>query len=36
MSLDLDMSHDILKAGQTDDIQYALNYKSISKDLLVL
>ena len=34
VSLDLHMAHDILKAGQTDDIQYALNYKSISKRLI--
>ena len=34
VSLDLDMAHDISKAGQTDDIQYALNYKSISKRLI--
>ncbi len=34
VSLDLDMAHDISKAGQADDIQYALNYKSISKRLI--
>ena len=34
VSLDLDMMHDIAKAGETDDIKYALNYKSISKRLI--
>ena len=34
VSLDLDMVHDIAKAGETDDIEYALNYKSISKRLI--
>ena len=34
VSLDLDMVHDIAKAGETDDIKYALNYKSISKRLI--
>ena len=34
VSLDLDMAHDIAKAGETDDIEYALNYKSISKRLI--
>ena len=28
------MAHDIRKAAQTDDIQYALNYKSIAKRLI--
>ena len=28
------MAHDIRKAGETDDIQYALNYKSIAKRLI--
>ena len=35
VSLDLEMAHDIRKAGETDDIQYALNYKSIAKRLIV-
>jgi dihydroneopterin aldolase len=34
VSLDLDMAHDIRQAGETDDIQYALNYKSIAKRLI--
>lgn len=34
VSLDLDMVHDIAKAGETDDIEHALNYKSISKRLI--
>ena len=36
VSLDLEMAHDIRKAGETDDIQYALNYKSIAKRLLAV
>jgi dihydroneopterin aldolase len=28
------MAHDIRKAGETDDIEYALNYKSIAKRLI--
>ena len=35
VSLDLEMAHDIRKAAETDDIQYALNYKSIAKRLIV-
>jgi dihydroneopterin aldolase len=34
ISLDLEMAHDIARAADTDDIQYALNYKSISKRLI--
>ena len=34
VSLDLEMAHDIGKAAETDDIQYALNYKSIAKRLI--
>ncbi len=34
VSLDLEMAHDIRKAAETDDIQYALNYKSIAKRLI--
>jgi dihydroneopterin aldolase len=34
VSLDLEMAYDIRKAGETDDIQYALNYKSIAKRLI--
>lgn len=34
VSLDLEMAHHIRKAGETDDIQYALNYKSIAKRLI--
>ncbi|MCS5593196.1 MAG: dihydroneopterin aldolase [Porticoccaceae bacterium] len=34
ISLDLEMAHDIRKAAEMDDIQYALNYKSIAKRLI--
>ena len=34
VSLDLEMAHDIRQAAETDDIQYALNYKSIAKRLI--
>jgi len=34
VSLDLEMAHDIRKAAETDDIQFALNYKSIAKRLI--
>lgn len=34
ISLDLEMAADIRKAAQTDDIQYALNYKAVSKRLI--
>ena len=34
ISLDLEMAHDIRKAAETDDIQYALDYKSASKRLI--
>lgn len=34
VSLDLEMAHDIRKAAETDDIQHALNYKSIAKRLI--
>ncbi len=34
ISLDLEMAHDIRKAAATDDIQYALNYKAVSKRLI--
>jgi dihydroneopterin aldolase len=34
VSLDLEMAHDIRQAADTDDIQYALNYKSIAKRLI--
>ena len=34
VSFDLDMAADILRAAQTDDIQYALNYKSIAKRII--
>jgi len=34
VSLDLEMAHDIRKAAATDDIEYALNYKSIAKRLI--
>ncbi|WIO74937.1 dihydroneopterin aldolase [Porticoccaceae bacterium LTM1] len=34
VSLDLEMASDIRKAAATDDIQYALNYKAVSKRLI--
>ena len=34
VSLDLEMAHDIRRAAETDDITYALNYKSIAKRLI--
>ena len=34
ISLDLEMGTDIRKAAETDDIQYALDYKSVSKRLI--
>jgi len=34
VSLDLEMATDIRKAAETDDIQYALNYKAVSKRLI--
>lgn len=34
ISLDLEMATDIRRAAETDDIAYALNYKSVSKRLI--
>lgn len=34
VAIDLEMATDIRKAAETDDIAYALNYKSISKRLV--
>ena len=34
VSLDLEMVHDIRPAAASDDIEFALNYKSISKRLI--
>jgi dihydroneopterin aldolase len=34
VSLDLEMATDIRRAAATDDIQYALNYKAVSKRLI--
>lgn len=34
ISLDLEMGADIRKAAETDDIQFALNYKAVSKRLI--
>jgi 7,8-dihydroneopterin aldolase/epimerase/oxygenase len=34
VSVDLEMASDIRKAAETDDIQYALNYKAVSKRLI--
>ncbi|MDO3383521.1 dihydroneopterin aldolase [Gilvimarinus algae] len=34
VSLDLEMASDIRRAAETDDIQYALNYKAVSKHII--
>lgn len=34
VSIDLEMASDIRKAAATDDIQYALNYKAVSKRVI--
>lgn len=34
ISIDLDMAADITRAAVTDDIQYALNYKTVSKRII--
>lgn len=34
VSLDIEMAHDISQAAQTDDIQYALNYKAVAKRVI--
>lgn len=34
VSVDLEMAHDILRAAETDDIQYALNYKAVGKRII--
>lgn len=34
VSLDLEMAADIRRAAETDDIQYALDYKAVSKRLI--
>ena len=34
VSIDLEMATDIRQAAATDDIQYALNYKAVSKRLI--
>lgn len=36
ISIDLEMATDIRRAAETDDIQYALNYKDVSKRLISL
>lgn len=36
ISIDLEMATDIRRAAETDDIQYALNYKDVSKRLIAL
>lgn len=36
VSFDLEMAHDIRQAAATDDIQYALNYKAVSKRLITM
>lgn len=36
VSLDLVMAHDIKRAAETDDIQYALDYKAVAKRLIAL
>lgn len=32
--LDIEMAHDINQAAETDDIQYALDYKTVSKRII--
>lgn len=34
VSLDLEMAHDNRRAAETDDIQYALDYKAVAKSLI--
>lgn len=34
VSLDLEMAFDIRRAAETDDIEYALNYKAVAKRLI--
>lgn len=34
ISMDLDMAADITRAAETDDIQFALNYKNVSKRII--
>lgn len=34
VSLDIEMAHDISKAAQTDNIEFALDYKKVSKRLI--
>jgi len=34
VSLDIEMAHDIRKAAETDNIEYALDYKKVSKRLI--
>lgn len=34
VSLDIEMAHSISQAANTDDIQYALNYKAVAKRVL--
>ncbi len=33
ISIDLDMGHDLQKAGETDDLEHTLNYKEVSKTI---
>lgn len=34
VSLDLEMAHNISRAAETDDIQFALNYKAVAKRVI--
>lgn len=34
VSLDVEMAHDIRKAAETDNIEFTLNYKAVSKRLI--
>ncbi|TVZ40103.1 dihydroneopterin aldolase [Alteromonadaceae bacterium 2753L.S.0a.02] len=34
VSFDLEMAHDISKAAQTDNIEFALNYKAVAKRII--
>ena len=36
VSIDIEMAFDISKAAETDDIKYALDYKSVGKSIIAL
>lgn len=33
ISIDLDMGHDLTRAGDTDELEYTLNYKEVSRQV---